>query len=45
MNQLAVQWVASETMVRVGGYKMYGLPHERLVQILKAHSRLGPSAR
>jgi hypothetical protein len=44
MNQLAVQWVASETMVGVGGYKVYGLPHERLVQILKAHARLSPPA-
>jgi L-aminopeptidase/D-esterase-like protein len=39
------QLVASETMVGVGGYKVYGLPHERLVQILKAHNRLSPPAR
>jgi L-aminopeptidase/D-esterase-like protein len=38
------QLVASETMVGVGGYKVYGLPHERLVQILKAHSRLSAPA-
>jgi L-aminopeptidase/D-esterase-like protein len=39
------QLVASDTMVGVGGYKVYGLPHNRLVQILKAHSRLSAPIR
>jgi len=34
------QLVASNTMIGVGGYKVYGLPHDRLIQILKSHGRL-----
>jgi L-aminopeptidase/D-esterase-like protein len=34
------QLVASQTMSGIGGYKVHGLPHDRLVQILKSHNRL-----
>jgi L-aminopeptidase/D-esterase-like protein len=37
------QLVAAQTMVGVGGYKTYGLPHDRLIQILKSHNRLAPT--
>jgi L-aminopeptidase/D-esterase-like protein len=39
------QLVASDTMTGVGGYKVYGLPRDRLVQILKSHDRLAAAAR
>jgi L-aminopeptidase/D-esterase-like protein len=41
INQL---W-ASDTMVGLDGYKVYGLPHERVLDILKAHNRLTPQPR
>ena len=34
------QLVASDTMVGLNGYKVYGLPHDRVIQILKSHGRL-----
>jgi len=34
------QLVASETMVGANGYKVYGIPHERLVEVLRAHSMI-----
>jgi len=38
------QLVASDTMVGLGGYKVYGLPRERVVEILKNHNRLTAAA-
>lgn len=34
------QLIASKTMVGANGYKIYGLPHDRLVEILSKHAML-----
>ena len=40
---LVNQLVASKTMTGANGVKIYGLPHDQLIAILKAHGRLVPA--